>query len=105
MDSTYSLKRERNYRWLFLVAGLVLILGGAGYLIFGRSGNLISPLPDTPAVEIIFYTPTPEPVTPTSSPSATPKPGAKKATVTAAPKKELTLTPTKSASVSATKAP
>ena len=105
MDTTYSVNRNnRNFKWPIILLGLAILLGGVGYLIFGKSSNFISPLPETPAVEIISYTPTPEPVTPTSSPSATPK-SAKKPTATATPKKDLTATPTKTVTATPTNKP
>lgn len=92
MDTTYSVSRkDRNYKWPIIIGLILLLLAGLGYLVFSGSQKFISPLPETPAVEIIFYTPTPEPVTPTSTPSATPK-AAKKPTAT--PTKSATATPT-----------
>src|SRR3989344_3562082 len=99
MDTTYSSSRNnRNFKLPAVLILIVVLLGGAGYFALNASSKFISPLPDTPAVEIIFYTPTPEPVTPTSSPSATPK-VAKKLAATATPKKETTATPTKTITV------
>ena len=98
MEFSYSTTHHRpKFAVPLFIAFLILILSGAGYLIFGRQSGFISPLPEEPALEIIFYTPTPEELTPTSSASAvtvTPV----KATVTEKPKRSVTpsdeITPT-----------
>ena len=101
MDTTYSVNRGNgNYKWLILTAVVILLLGGVGYYIFGSTKRFVSPLPEEPSMEIIFYTPTPEPVTPTSSPSATPKAGIKPS-----PTKKPTTVPSVSPTAEASKTP
>ena len=106
MDTTYSLNRTgRSLKWPVLFGIILLLLGGVGYFVFGRNDRFISPMPETTAVEIIFYTPTPEPVTPTSSPSATPKITTKPRQPSATSKPESTVSPTRSVSVTPTSNP
>lgn len=54
---------------LFLLAVLGLI-----YLFIKGKNKLVSPVPKEPSFQVIYYTPTPGATTPTSTPSATPKP-------------------------------
>lgn len=94
MDTTYTINRNnRNFKWPIVILTVLVLLGGIGYLVFGASNKFISPIPTEPAMEIIFYTPTPEEMTPTSSPSATPK-TAKKPSPTKKPATSPTINPT-----------
>lgn len=104
MDETYLSRKPKNWLGTFAVL-LVFILIVAGALIFvGGRKNLVSPIPKEPTFKVIFYTPTPEPVTPTSTPSATPK--VKTAsTATPKPSPKDTGTPTPKATVSPTVKP
>ena len=74
-----------------MLALIVLLLIAGSILAVSNRRKFLSPLPETPAYDIIFYTPTPEPLTPTSSPSATVKAEAK-ATVTSKPSPKATVT-------------
>jgi flagellar basal body-associated protein FliL len=100
MDGAYLGERQKKKPWYILVAIAVIIVIGAGiYFLVNSKKMLVSPVPPEPAFEVIFYTPTPGAVSPTATPSATPK---LKKTPTATPK----LTPsTKNASPSATVKP
>lgn len=75
MDENYLGHAKPKKRWgiIFLLVVIILIAVGGIYLWFKGSQKIISPVPPQPSFEVIFYTPTPAPVTPTSSPSATPK--------------------------------
>lgn len=84
--------RSRRVPIRLLVA--ILLLGAAVLAVYffltGRK-KLLSPLPEAPAFEVIFYTPTPEPEsisTPSATPKTTPKP-----TQPAKPKPSVTLAP------------
>ncbi|OGG16891.1 hypothetical protein A3D78_06440 [Candidatus Gottesmanbacteria bacterium RIFCSPHIGHO2_02_FULL_39_14] len=100
MDSSYSLKQNNRRFLLPVVIVLVVFISGIGFLIIKSKSRLISPLPDEPAVEIIFYTPTPQMRTPTSSPSATPKTAVRQPS----PTKKTEVTPTGKATATVTKA-
>ncbi|OGG02940.1 hypothetical protein A2W14_02025 [Candidatus Gottesmanbacteria bacterium RBG_16_37_8] len=94
MDVSYLGNRNnKNFMLPVIIVVVVILLAGVGFVVFKSRSKFISPLPDEPAVEIIFYTPTPEPVTPTSSPSATPR-SQKKASPTITPTNAVTATPT-----------
>lgn len=80
-----------------------LITVGLGFFIFGNKPPLISPVPLEPSFKVIYYTPTPGPITPSSTPSATPKVKATPTKVapvktevapSVTPKATATLTPT-----------
>lgn len=90
-------------RWglLLLIIVIVLVISDGLYFLLKGKAKFVTPVPAEPSFKIIYYTPTPGPVTPSSTPSATPK--VKKApastpisivTVTPAVKLQLTLTPT-----------
>src|SRR3989338_1271703 len=104
MDVSYGQSRKKS---LFIPAVftviVLVVIAGAVFAVSNRR-KLLSPLPETPAYEIVFYTPTPEPLSPTSSPSATVKAEAK-ATATAKPTPKATLTSSLSTSPSATLTP
>lgn len=87
MDENYvgHAKPQKRYGVIVLFAVILSVVIGSIYLIFSGKKQIISPVPAQPAFEVIFYTPTPGPVTPTSTPSATPKP--KKVQPTATPVK------------------
>lgn len=88
MDLSYQPTRSgNNYLKFVPIIIVVTIIGGVLFL-FLRKPKIVSPLPETPSFEVIFYTPSPEPITPTSSPSATPK--VKKTAATVAPTKAAT---------------
>jgi len=75
MDLSYSQGERRKKRMLLplFLAGVVLLIASGGILALSNRKELVSPLPEQPALEMIFYTPTPLPLSPTGSPSATPK--------------------------------
>lgn len=66
---------EKPKRWglLLVIVGVALVVGGGVYLLFGGKASFISPIPAEPSFKVIYFTPTPGPVTPSSTPSATPK--------------------------------
>lgn len=75
-------------RWILpiIIIGILLLIGAAySWFTMGKS-DLVYPVPPKADFEVIYYTPSPEPVTPTSSPSATPTGSKKKAAATATPK-------------------
>lgn len=84
----------------FVVIFLLVIIGLTAYYFLTARNKLISPLPESPTFEVIFYTPTPPPVTistPSATPKTTPKPaptGKPKPTVTLAPSLSPTIKPT-----------
>ncbi len=75
MDETYLGHVKPKKRWgiIFLLVVILLIAAGGIYMWFKGSQKIISPVPPQPSFEVIFYTPTPAPVTPTSIPSVTPR--------------------------------
>ncbi|KKS47974.1 hypothetical protein A3J20_00905 [Candidatus Gottesmanbacteria bacterium RIFCSPLOWO2_02_FULL_42_29] len=91
MDVSYNQSRKKSFLVPLVLALIVLLLIAGSILAVSNRRKFLSPLPETPAYEIIFYTPTPEPLTPTSSPSATVKAEAK-ATVTSKPSPKATVT-------------
>lgn len=96
MDVSYNQGRKKSFLLPLVLALIVLLLIAGAILAVSNRRKLLSPLPETPAYEIIFYTPTPEPLSPTSSPSAT---------VTSKPSPKATVTGSLSASPSATLTP
>lgn len=99
---------EKSKRWgiLLVIVAVALIFGGGLYFLFGGKNKFVSPVPTEPSFKVIYYTPTPGPITPSSTPSATPK-------VKAVPTKPVptkaeaspSITPKTSASPSATPKP
>lgn len=84
----------------------IIVIAGAWYLILGSKQQLVSPVPAEPSFKVIYYTPTPGPITPSSTPSATPK--VKAAPTKLAPTKaeaSPTITPKVTSSPSATPKP
>lgn len=82
-----------NKTWgiVLISVALALIIFGIIYLFLGGQNKFVSPVPAEPSFKVIYYTPTPGPITPSSTPSATPK--VKKAvTPTSAPTKAVTPT-------------
>lgn len=107
MEENY-ISQDNSKKWLgvalVVIAGI--IIGVVVFLFIKSSRKLISPVPPKPNFEVIFYTPTPGPVSPSATPSATPK--VKKAlTPTASPKAtaSATVKPTVKASPSPTTKP
>ncbi len=95
---------QSSKRWglLLAVVAVVLILGGGFYFFFGGKQKYISPVPVEPSFKVIYYTPTPAIVIPSSTPSATPKvkavptkpaPTKAEASPTVTPKATATPTP------------
>lgn len=75
MDETYLPGRKPVNRTMIVVLIVVLaVLAGGVYLYLKGKQNIISPVPPEPSFTVIYYTPTPGPVTPSSTPSATLKP-------------------------------
>jgi len=91
MDVSYNQSRKKSFLVPLVLALIVLLLIAGSILAVSNRRKFLSPLPETPAYEIVFYTPTPEPLSPTSSPSATVKAEAK-ATVTSKPSPKATVT-------------
>ena len=91
MDVSYNQSRKKSFLVPVILMLIVLLAIAGAILAVSNRRKLLSHLPETPAYEIIFYTPTPEPLSPTSSPSATPKAEAK-ATVTSKPSPKATVT-------------
>jgi hypothetical protein len=102
MDTTYlgSKPNSKGLAILIFVGVIILVIGGGAYLYFKGKQQMVSPIPPEPTFQEIFYTPTPPEMSPTSTPSATPK-GKKSPTpspkATATPK--VTVTPKTTATV------
>ena len=107
MDETYLRTRgeKKNFLPLILIFLIIVVIAVAVIFLTRGKKYIVSPIPPKPSFEVVFYTPTPLPVTPSSTPSATPK--GKKPTVTLAvsvtPK--ATATPTVKSSPSPTVKP
>lgn len=90
---------RKPWGMIFIIIALIIVVGGGLYLYFGSRQKFVSPIPAEPSFKVIYYTPTPGPVTPSSTPSATPKvkPAPTKVplpTVTPTPADTATPTPT-----------
>ncbi len=75
MDEVYLPGKDEKKNFLPLILifiFIVIIVMGVVFLMRGNK-KIISPIPPKPSFEVIFYTPSPLPATPTSTPSATPK--------------------------------
>ncbi len=99
---------EKSRKWGLLVILVIIVLVAiAGlYFLFGGKNKLVSPVPEEPSFKVTYFTPTPGPITPSSTPSATPK--VKAAPTKPAPTKadlSPTVTPKVTASPSATPKP
>lgn len=91
---------SRNWAIILILIVFVLAISGIAYFVFGKSSSIVSPVPAEPSFKVIYYTPTPGPITPSSTPSATPKVKATSAPVpttkvspTVTPKVTVTPTP------------
>ena len=72
MDVNYTgSPPSKNYFGVIIVILVLVVIAASIFFLTGRK-KIISPLPDEPSFEVVFYTPTPSQETPTSSPSATP---------------------------------
>lgn len=71
MEASYLDRRRPKYLVIVLpILVIALLVGGVIFWLKNRQ-SIISPVPPTPSFEVIFMTPTPEPVSPTATPSAT----------------------------------
>ena len=85
MDNAYLRPRKSNFiAPIVILLVIVTLVGGAAYFLLNKKDKFLSPVPPEPDFEVIFYTPTPRPITPSSTPSATPK--VKKSVPTSTPK-------------------
>lgn len=73
MDQSYLGSRQKKWPIPLFVTMGVIIVGGVIFFFATRKSELVSPVPKQPSFEVVFYTPTPGVITPTFSPSATPK--------------------------------
>lgn len=105
---------QKPKRWgliLVVLAVALLVIGAIYYMASGKP-KFVSPIPTEPSFKVIYYTPTPGPVTPSSTPSATPKvkptatkaptPTKGEATPTVTPKVSPTVTPKATVTVTPT---
>ena len=73
-DGYYGGRRQSPIIYIVgAIIFVVILVGGVIMYVLNRNKPIVSPVPPKPSLEIIFYTPTPEMASPTSSPSATPK--------------------------------
>lgn len=94
---------EKSQKWgLIIIFAVALIAGGGIYYFLKGKSKFISPVPAEPSFKVIYYTPTPGPITLSSTPSATPKvkatptkvvPTKAEVTPTVIPKASVTPTP------------
>src|SRR3989337_1937828 len=77
MDETYLSRGDKPKNWLGIafIALFVVAIGAGIYLFFKSREKIVSPVPLQPTFEVVFFTPTPVPASPTSTPSATPRAG------------------------------
>jgi hypothetical protein len=82
-------------RFNILIPVVLCIAVVAGVIFYSsKSKKLLSPLPEAPDFEVVFYTPVPEGTTPTSTPSATPKGQKSGSTPTVKPTNKPSVSPT-----------
>lgn len=108
MDETYLRPGGEKKRFGPFIVIILVIIVVAALIFFLTRGNkkIVSPIPPKASFEVIFYTPTPFAVSPTSTPSATPKVRkAPTATPAAKATPKITLTPTIKSSPSPTVKP
>jgi hypothetical protein len=108
MDEAYLRPSGEKRRWgrFLLLVLVVLIVAASIFFLVGRGKKIISPVPPKASFEVTFYTPTPLPISPSSTPSATPK-GKKAPSATPSVKvtPKATATPTVKSSPSPTVKP
>jgi len=74
MDGAYiGQKPRKNWLGIIVIVIFIIIISSGVYLWLVGKSKVISPIPEEPSFEMIFYTPTPAESELTSSPSATPK--------------------------------
>lgn len=104
MEEAYVDQRPKNWLPLLAVIGIFILISGGVFLWVKASQKLVSPIPPKPSFEVIFYTPSPLPASPTSTPSGTLVPRKKTVKPTATPVEEKP-TPTKKPTVEPTVEP
>lgn len=96
--------QEKSQKWglILIILAVAILAGGGIYYFLKGKPKFVSPIPAEPSFKVIYYTPTPGPVTPSSTPSATPKvkatpakvvPTKSETTPTVTPKATATPTP------------